>query len=121
MGRGVAFPPRVDRRGGVPMTTDNLDGLITASLMPDSSTNPYNRVLEIGTVDRTYTQVDLASKADVRQMVTRRFNQLNQQGRARLLKLEVRSATGTGKMRALITYLPLETPGAVPRDLDLVL
>lgn len=103
------------------MTTDNLDGLIEASLMPDNSSNPYNRVLEIGTVDRTYARVDLVLKADIRAMVTRRFNQLARQGRARLLQLEVRNATGTGKVRARITYLPLETPGAIPRNLDLVL
>ena len=85
MGKGVAFPIRVDRRGGIPMTTDNFRGLLMSKLLPDNSTNPYNRVLGIGSPDPTYAEVNLATKADLRQRVTQVMREFEIQGRARLL------------------------------------
>jgi len=107
--RGCKWPLRLTARGGITTTDDSVESILALSLLPGSSSNPFNARDGIGAPDWTWSASGPAQRASVRARVVTVFNRLEAQGRARLESVAVDAGTDSGELSVSVGWTNLET------------
>lgn len=116
MRRSILWPPKIIG-GRCVLTPDPRDPasdpnvavsqIIALSLLPGSSTHPWNRQQGLGVTDPTFAPLSAASRQGRRGDIRERFAQLERERRARLVN--VVESEGDSTLIVSVTYENLET------------
>ena len=110
MGFSVDFPLSITPRGGCRTTNQNLGGILVLSALPGTSSNPFNDRDEVGMTELVWEPNSVEQEASVVSRLTRFFDELERQDRARLNFVRKRVPIGadTGEAVYLINWDDLE-------------
>ena len=84
MGFSVDYPLSITPRGGCRTTDQNLGGVLVLSVLPGTSSNPYNDRDGVGMLELVWEPNSVEQEASVVARLTRRFDELERQDRASL-------------------------------------
>lgn len=107
MPKGIEQPMRLNARGGIAQTTNGTEGIIGASLSPNRDSNPWTKVVGIGTQDYAFSVLGPLLEAEVRERVELVMARMRSQGRVRLEAIGFQRIDDSGKLRVAIRYLDL--------------
>ncbi len=109
MPNGVEQPMRINARGGIAQTLNGTAGIIGASLSPNRDSNPWTKVVGIGTEDYAFAVLDPLLESEIRERAELVMGRMRGQGRASLEAIGFLRADDSGKLRVVIRYLDLAT------------
>jgi len=109
MSKTIAYPVRINPRGGTATEGRNVGSLIALAVMPTGRNSPWDERDQLVVPDHVWEGDGPRVEAAVNASVRGEFVAFERDGRASLRSVERLRGTGDGKVQFTIDWLDLET------------